>query len=117
MSPEIFKHLIDGSEPTGYSFEVDWWALGILTYELLKSSPPFGLYGEDLFQHILRGLDFVDMSDLNETAIDFIRKLLHPDPSRRLGHGGTHEVLDHQFLRYARPLIIPNSIQLTVIQS
>ncbi|CAG9315520.1 unnamed protein product [Blepharisma stoltei] len=117
MSPEMFKHLIDGTEPIGYSYEIDWWALGILTYELLKSSPPFGLYGEDLFAHILRGLDYVDMAEIPEIACDFIRKLLNPDSSQRLGHNSSNEVLDHQFLRTSPPLIVPNSTQLQVIQS
>lgn len=34
MSPEIVSK-------KQYSFEVDWWALGILTYEMMVGFPPF----------------------------------------------------------------------------
>ena len=34
MSPEIVSNQI-------YSYEVDWWALGIITYEMIVGFPPF----------------------------------------------------------------------------
>ena len=34
LAPEIIKD-------NGHSFPVDWWAIGILTYELIAGSPPF----------------------------------------------------------------------------
>ena len=34
LAPEILKE-------TGHSFPVDWWALGILTYEMIVGFPPF----------------------------------------------------------------------------
>ena len=34
MSPEMI-------EKNGHDHTVDWWALGILTFELLKGSTPF----------------------------------------------------------------------------
>lgn len=34
LSPEILAE-------TGHSKEADWWALGILTYEMLFAIPPF----------------------------------------------------------------------------
>ncbi|XP_035748664.1 serine/threonine-protein kinase 32C [Egretta garzetta] len=36
MAPEIFHSFLNGG--TGYSFEVDWWSLGIMAYELLRVS-------------------------------------------------------------------------------
>lgn len=33
-APEIFHSFLNGG--TGYSFEVDWWSLGIMAYELLR---------------------------------------------------------------------------------
>ncbi|KFP14629.1 Serine/threonine-protein kinase 32C, partial [Egretta garzetta] len=38
MAPEIFHSFLNGG--TGYSFEVDWWSLGIMAYELLRGGRP-----------------------------------------------------------------------------
>lgn len=65
MSPEMITHLLRSVQPLGYSYETDWWALGILTYELLVGIPPFGLVGEDIFENIMLGLDYVDFSELD----------------------------------------------------
>lgn len=32
-APEMFN----STKPTGYSFAVDWWSLGITAYELLRA--------------------------------------------------------------------------------
>lgn len=34
LAPEILNE-------TGHAFPVDWWALGILTYEMVVGFPPF----------------------------------------------------------------------------
>lgn len=34
QAPEIFQSFISGG--TGYSFEVDWWSVGVMAYELLR---------------------------------------------------------------------------------
>lgn len=34
MAPEIFQSFVNGG--TGYSFEVDWWSVGVMAYELLR---------------------------------------------------------------------------------
>lgn len=33
-APEIFQSFVSGG--TGYSFEVDWWSVGVMAYELLR---------------------------------------------------------------------------------
>ncbi|KAK1787468.1 hypothetical protein P4O66_002944 [Electrophorus voltai] len=39
MAPELFQPF-EGSHP-GYSFAVDWWSLGITSYELLRGQRPY----------------------------------------------------------------------------
>lgn len=81
LAPEI----ISGH---GYGKEVDWWALGILIYEMLVGCPPFydtspfGIYKKILSGDLVfpKGPDAID-----PLGQDLIRRLLHPDRSERLG--------------------------------
>ena len=70
---------------------VDWWALGILIYELLAGIPPF--YNKDtnvMFSNIMNmEILWPDLKENNfqfsKEATDVIQKLLNRDPSQRLG--------------------------------
>ncbi|KAJ4481722.1 hypothetical protein C8J55DRAFT_474179 [Lentinula edodes] len=79
---------------------VDWWALGVITYEFLYGIPPFhDETPEKVFENILSGHiewheEWVDFSD---EARDFMEKLLVTDPSARLGANGAEEVKAHPF--------------------
>lgn len=78
LAPEIVRH---GS----YSFPVDWWSLGILTYELLFGRTPF--YNQNrsrMFQNILeREPQF--LPTVQPDVKDFISSLLTKDPTARPG--------------------------------
>ncbi|KIP07024.1 hypothetical protein PHLGIDRAFT_106203 [Phlebiopsis gigantea 11061_1 CR5-6] len=79
---------------------VDWWALGVITYEFLYGIPPFhDETPEKVFENILSGHvewheDYIEISD---EAKDFIQRLLTLDPVRRLGANGAEEVKAHPF--------------------
>ena len=103
MAPEMVNHMIGGGIPLGYSYEIDWWALGILTYELLVGTPPFGLFGEDVIQNICLGIQQVDMKDVTGAAKDLVIRLLEPEPRNRLGSNSHREVLSHEFLENHNP--------------
>ncbi|KAI0089265.1 hypothetical protein BDY19DRAFT_1048211 [Irpex rosettiformis] len=81
---------------------VDWWALGVITYEFLYGIPPFhDETPERVFENILSGHiewhdDYIEISD---EAKDFISRLITLDPTQRLGVNGADEVKRHPFLK------------------
>lgn len=80
LAPEIIK----GSK-VGYGKSVDWWAYGILIFEMLSGYPPF--YDNEpigIYKKILSGMiEFPRHFDVK--AKDVIRKLLNPDLNYRIG--------------------------------
>lgn len=81
LAPEIIK-----GEKKGYGKSVDWWALGVLFYEMMVGYPPF--YDKKpvgIYKKILRGvIEFPYFLSLQTK--DIIRKLLNPDYRFRLGY-------------------------------
>lgn len=71
----------------GHGRPVDWWALGILIYEMMAGFPPY--YDETpflIYEKILAGkLEFPPHFDSN--LCDLLIGLLQPDPQRRFGCG------------------------------
>ncbi|KAG7096784.1 hypothetical protein E1B28_004194 [Marasmius oreades] len=81
---------------------VDWWALGVITYEFLYGIPPFhDDTPEKVFENILSGhVEWHDeWVDFSEEARDFMQRLLTIDPEARLGANGADEVKAHPFFR------------------
>ena len=75
-----------------YGKMVDWWALGVIMYEMLHGYPPF----EDanvakLYDKILHRPAKLD-AQLSEPAKDICRQLLVKAPENRLGFHGATEV-------------------------
>jgi len=82
-TPEyLAPEMIDKS---GHGTEVDWWALGVLTYEMLVGSTPFACEDElELLNRIVHA-EFSFPWWLHGSARDFIGSMLVPDPTKRLG--------------------------------
>lgn len=78
LAPEIIQS-------KGHGKSVDWWALGILIYEMLVGAPPF--YDENpmnIYKKVLEGtIDYPEY--LESKAKDLIRKLLTQDRTKRYG--------------------------------
>ena len=76
LAPEIIRR-------EQYSFMVDWWTLGILTYEILFGVTPFSNVNRArMFQAItLSEPRFPPGADPN--AVDFISRLLDKNPKKR----------------------------------
>jgi serine/threonine protein kinase len=85
----------------GHGKAVDWWALGVLIFEMMAGFPPF--YDDDpmaTYKKILKGtLTFP--AHFSVTARDLIRKLLQVDLSKRYGClvGGVADIKSHPFMR------------------
>ncbi|XP_024973676.1 phototropin-1 [Cynara cardunculus var. scolymus] len=95
IAPEI----ISGA---GHSSAVDWWALGILLYEMFYGYTPFrGKTRQRTFANVLhKDLKFPGSIPVSLQAKQLIYRLLHRDPKNRLGsHEGANEIKRHPFFR------------------
>lgn len=81
----------------GYNKSIDWWSLGILTYEMLAGYPPF--YADNpmkLYENILEcKVRYPPYFD--PLARDLLEKLLTPDLSKRYGNlaNGSRDIMLH----------------------
>jgi len=100
LAPEI---LIE----KGHSFPVDWWAVGILTYEMIVGFPPFYTGNSNnakMYQLIKsKPVYFPDPQrhqiSMSAECQSFISLLLEKDPAKRLGtKNGIREILAHPWL-------------------
>ncbi|TFY79882.1 hypothetical protein EWM64_g4129 [Hericium alpestre] len=90
LAPEIIQS-------DGHGKPADWWACGILAYEMMVGYPPFfdeTAYG--IYEKILGGRIHWPR-EMDSLSREFIRGFLHPDRSKRLGNfnNGPQDVLDH----------------------
>ncbi|MED6183007.1 hypothetical protein PIB30_033914 [Stylosanthes scabra] len=86
----------------GHDFAVDWWALGILAYEMMYGTTPFkGKNRKDTFRNVLvKSPEFVGK---RWSLTDLIEKLLEKDPTARLGYTrGADEIKEHKFFHGVR---------------
>ncbi|GAB2274287.1 Phototropin-1 [Dionaea muscipula] len=93
IAPEI----IAGS---GHTSSVDWWALGILLYEMLYGYTPFrGKTRQRTFMNVLqRDLKFPKSIAVSLQAKQLMHRLLQRDPKSRLGSKeGANEIKGHPF--------------------
>ncbi|KAI0051126.1 hypothetical protein FA95DRAFT_1535253 [Auriscalpium vulgare] len=80
MAPEILLE-------QRYGRAVDWWAFGVLTYEMLLGQSPFRGDDEDeIFDAILEDEPLYPIT-MPRDAVAILQKLLTRDPARRLGSG------------------------------
>ncbi|KAL3876037.1 hypothetical protein ACJMK2_033924 [Sinanodonta woodiana] len=94
IAPEIVLY-----QPYGKS--VDWWAYGVLLYEMLAGQPPFdGEDEEELFNSITDHNVSYPKS-ISREAGAICRGLLTKNPSKRLGCGptGERDIKDHAFFK------------------
>ncbi|CAI9741469.1 protein kinase C iota type-like isoform X2 [Octopus vulgaris] len=103
IAPEILR-----GEP--YDFSVDWWALGVLMFEMLAGRSPFDVVGSDnpdqntedyLFQLILEKPIRIPRS-VSVKAASVLKGFLNKNPKERLGcvpDAGFDDIRTHAFFR------------------
>ncbi|KAA1101774.1 Serine/threonine kinase [Puccinia graminis f. sp. tritici] len=94
MAPEILLE-------QRYGRAVDWWAFGVLIYEMLLGQSPFRGDDEDeIFDAILEDEPLYPIH-MPRDSVSILQKLLTRDPTRRLGGGpnDAEEIKAHPFFR------------------
>ena len=99
MAPELVRGKIDDN--SSYSFSIDWWSLGVTTFEMVLGFFPFDskMPGHDhIYHNILhKKLKFPNRQkyklEVSDDCEDFIRKCLEKDVSKRFQN--VDEVLAH----------------------
>ena len=96
MAPELISS-------KKYSESIDYYALGVITYELIFGHRPY--LNKNI--HELKNVILTKKFKLTEkdipnnfdvSIIDFINKLLEKKPTNRLGNNGINEIIEHPWL-------------------
>lgn len=92
LAPEVIEYDI-----CGYGPKADWWAVGVLMYEMMYGTPPF--YDENADTAMQRALTqpvgFPDEPMYSPESMHFVSELLEKDENKRLGN---NYVFAHVFL-------------------
>ncbi|KAG0175116.1 Serine/threonine kinase [Apophysomyces sp. BC1015] len=94
MAPEILLE-----QPYGRA--VDWWAYGVLIYEMLLGQSPFRGEDEDeIFDAILED-DILYPINMSRDSVSICQRLLTREPQKRLGAGPNDavDIKEHPFFR------------------
>ncbi|GMF38182.1 unnamed protein product [Phytophthora fragariaefolia] len=90
LPPEILDRV-------GHGTAVDWWAMGMVLYEMLTGLPPWYTRNRQKLFDRVRNAPLTFPDDVDPVARDFISGLLRRDPSTRLGSKSADEVKNHPY--------------------
>jgi serine/threonine protein kinase len=94
LAPEIIQS-------KGHGKPVDWWALGILIYEMCCGYPPFfDDHPFGIYEKILAG-KIVFPANTDANVKDLIKRLLTADRTKRIGNlkGGADDIKKHKWFK------------------
>lgn len=92
MAPEVLSQ-------QGHGFCVDYWGLGMLTYEMMTGLPPWYTTDRQKLFRRLKSAPLDVPSFFSPAAADCVAALLERNPRRRLGVTGIRSAMEHEFFR------------------
>lgn len=98
MAPEVMCH-------QNHSFEVDYYALGVIAYELCQGRRPYRgknrreIRDQILAKQVYLSRKYEDCSNWSNESIDFINRMIQRKPNQRLGFNGPGEVKQHPWFK------------------
>ena len=93
MSPEMISE-------KGHDRASDWWAVGIVLYELATGRPPFDNADLEVLADMIRFDDMPEMRSFSKDFSDLVLKLTSKLPERRLGSkNGAADIKKHPFFK------------------
>jgi serine/threonine protein kinase len=92
LPPEILDR-------TGHGTAVDWWALGMVLYEMLTGLPPWYTRNRQKLFDRVRNAPLTFPDEVNPDARSLITGLLNRNPVERLGSRSADDVKNHEFFR------------------
>ncbi|KAK3251619.1 cGMP-dependent protein kinase [Cymbomonas tetramitiformis] len=92
LAPEIINQ-------NGHGHAVDWWALGVLIFEMCTQDTPFGADDQMMILNNINGvtINWLSAKNLSVKCKDLMKKLLVKNPAKRLGSlkGGVNDIKNH----------------------
>jgi len=92
MAPEVLAQ-------QGHGFCVDYWGLGMLTYEMMTGLPPWYTTDRAKLFRRLRSAPLDIPSYFSASSASFAGALLERNPRRRLGVTGIRAAMEHEFFK------------------
>lgn len=93
MAPEILTE-------KGHNMAADWWAFGIVLYELATGDPPFNSKNLEQLADDICFQDLPLKNEFSRNFSDLLQRLLHKLPNSRLGGTkGAAEIKKHAFFK------------------
>lgn len=111
IAPEILQ----SNDKRAYSYEVDIWAIGVITYTMLIGKAPFDGGSKEITYRKIREneLSFpIKDHHISHQARMFIRSILNPDPTQRLT---LEQMVQHPFFTDS-PIDPPKSLPLYILR-